>query len=88
MTETVVKNLAEEDKKKQGLYVMGYVVPWWVVVVVICVLVYLAYDNEIVNAFQKIACPTEVRLSGPKLTMSPTYANLETPRDLRNFLRR
>lgn len=90
MTDPVVTSLPPEEHKKKpnGLQICNYVVPWWVVIVVVCVLIYLALDNEIVDGLQKITGPKEVKLSGSTLNVTPPkFANLDTPRDLRNFLR-
>lgn len=41
----------EKDKQqeKKGLKLAGYVIPWWVVVVAVIVLAYLAYDNHMLD---------------------------------------
>lgn len=36
-------------KEKKGLKLAGYVVPWWIVIVVVLVLAYLAYDNHMLD---------------------------------------
>lgn len=41
----------DNDKKqeKKGLKLAGYVIPWWVVIVAVLVLAYLAYDNHMLD---------------------------------------
>ncbi len=51
MSETQNNVVQDNDKKKEskGLKLAGYVVPWWVVIVVVLVLAYLAYDNHMLD---------------------------------------
>jgi len=46
-----VVSIQDNDKKqeKKGLKLAGYIVPWWVVLVVFLVLLYLAYDNNMLD---------------------------------------
>lgn len=69
---------AENKEKKQGLTVLGYVVPWWAIIVVILVVLYFAYERGYIagvlgDAFK--ATPVkEVELKGPVQVVSALSA--------------
>lgn len=79
--QTVLKS--EEEKKESGLNLLGYVVPWWVVILVVAVLVYVAYDNDMFK--NVLESPTEVRTSGPSLNIQKNGLDVETPVQLKRY---
>lgn len=62
-----VSNNSEEKQKKKGLQILGYVVPWWAVVLVILVALYFAYERGyLVGILGDIAKPErQIELKGP-----------------------
>jgi hypothetical protein len=73
----------EEDKKKPGLRVAGYVIPWVVVVLVLVVLVAVVYGEYLKNIFQSVACPKVISAS-----VGSVGSMVETPAGIRKFFRR
>jgi hypothetical protein len=75
-----VKN-EEEKHQKKGLHVLGYVVPWWVVIVVVALLVYLAYTQGYLE--KVVGKPKQVSLVSP-VTQSGGFG-VETPENIRQL---
>lgn len=52
-TQNIATQSQNDDKKqeKKGLKLAGYVIPWWVVLVAVLILAYVAYDNGMLNVF-------------------------------------
>jgi hypothetical protein len=73
----------EEEKKKAGLKVLGYVVPWLVVVLVLVVLVAVIYGEYLKKVFQSVACPKVIAAS-----VGSVGSMVETPVGVRQFFRR
>lgn len=73
----------EEEKKKAGLRVAGYVVPWVVVILVLVVLVAVVYGEYLKNVFQSVACPKVISAS-----VGSVGSMVETPGSVRKFFRR
>ena len=71
----------EEHKKVSGLNVFGYVVPWWVVILVLVVLLYVAYDNDLLK---DVIGTKEIRMNGPNLNVGNSM-DLQTPTQLKYF---
>ena len=82
MVETTVVP-KEEEKKKAGLNVLGYVVPWLVVVLVVVVLVAVVYGEYLKKVFQSVACPQVIAAS-----VGSVGSMVQTPTGLRQFYRR
>jgi len=57
----------ENKKASNGLNVLGYVVPWWAVLLVVLVILYFAYEKGyFVELFGVNAAPRkEISLAGP-----------------------
>ena len=72
----------EEHKKVTGLNVFGYVVPWWVVILVLVVLLYVAYDNDLLKDVG--GSMKEIRMNGPNLNVGNSF-DVQTPKQLRYF---
>ena len=71
----------EEHKKVSGLNVFGYVVPWWVVILVLVVLLYVAYDNDLLK---DVIGTKEIRMNVPNLNVGNSM-DLQTPTQLKYF---
>jgi hypothetical protein len=82
---------SEENKtiRHNGLKVMGYFVPWWVVAVVIILIIYVGYDSynqEIGQCFSKclgiIKDNKVVSLNSPNMNMTGgSFKNFGPPVD-------
>jgi hypothetical protein len=74
----------EEHKTNAGLNLLGYTVPWWVVLLVIAVLVYVAYDN---NLLKDVLGPSNqvIRASGSNIDVGSAL-DVETPAQIRRFM--
>lgn len=75
-----VKN-EEEKHQKKGLHLWGYVAPWWVVVVVVALLVYLAYTQGYLE--KVVGKPRQVTLVAP-VSQSGGFG-VETPENIRQL---
>ena len=82
-------NITSDDKKKTcSLRVLGYELPWWVLVLVLLAVLYLLYDYNVVNKF--VGQPTH---SLPRMPELPSLGSLtggvgvETPEEIRNLFR-
>jgi hypothetical protein len=73
----------KEEKKKSGLQVLGYVVPWVVVVLVLVVLLVMVYGERLKASFQTAVCPSVISASLASATSVPG-----TPAGLKQFFRR
>lgn len=65
------------DKKKKGLNVLGYIVPWWAVLLVILVALYFFYEKGYLNGILNdlIKPEKELELKGPIVSvLSPASA--------------
>lgn len=40
----------EEMKKRKGLKISGYVIPWWIVILILLVALYYSYEQGYLNA--------------------------------------
>jgi len=72
----------EEKHQAKGLHILGYVVPWWVVIVVVALLVYLAYNQGYLE--QVVGKPKEVSLVAPTLHTGGGFG-VETPESMRQL---
>jgi hypothetical protein len=97
MSETQnIMTQSPDDKNKQheknGLKLAGYVIPWWVLAVVVLVLLYLAYDNHmfdfVCNPNKQIAFVPNIR-QGVQLPsiLPPSQMNqaVQIPQNLKNL---
>lgn len=81
------------DKKpeKKGLKLAGYVIPWWVVIVVVLVLAYLAYDNHMLdfvcNPKKEISFVSQARGIPLPSLLPPMEMNqaVQVPQNLKNL---
>jgi hypothetical protein len=92
-TQNIMAPSQDNDKKqeKKGLKLAGYVIPWWVVIAVVLVLVYLAYDNHMLdfvcNPKKEIAfAPQAKGIPLPSL-LPPAEMNqaVQVPQNLKNL---
>ena len=81
--EQVVAPVKHEEEKQyaKGLHVLGYVIPWWVVVVVIALAVYLAYEQGYLEKF--VGKPRTVSIPASSAPMTGGALTLETPEQVR-----
>lgn len=93
MSETQNNVVQDNDKKqeKKGLKLAGYVVPWWVVLVAVLVLAYLAYDNHmfdfVCNPKKQIAFAPQARgIPLPSLLPQGDLTQaIQVPQNLKNL---
>lgn len=83
------ENKTEENKtvRQDGFKVMGYLVPWWVVVFVILLILYVAYENHYLDNIPGIGIfgeHREVALAGPVANIGPA---VDTPTDIAEIKR-
>lgn len=68
-SETLNVVAENEKRKKKGLNILGYVVPWWIVVLVILVALYFSYEqgylDGIINDSILPSRTKEIELKGP-----------------------
>lgn len=65
----------EKQNEKKGLHIATYVIPWWVVIVALIILVYLAVDN---NMLDFICNPKKEISFGPKMQTMPLPPLMQT----------
>jgi hypothetical protein len=73
----------ENKQKKQGLQVFGYVVPWWAVVLILLVVLYVAYEKGYLSGvLSDMGLPVqkEIKLKGPLVPVSVESAPEEVKR--------
>lgn len=84
-------SVPEENNATQarGLRVAGYVIPWWVVIVVVALLAYLIYlctsNNQTVGLVAPSTSPAVVTLQGGRLAPRLQTYGLETPAQVREL---
>lgn len=66
--EQKIEQKNEDNLKKKGLNILGYVIPWWAVLLVVLVILYFAYEkgflSGILGDVQKFGAKP-VELKGP-----------------------
>lgn len=94
MSETqnnVVPQDNNKQQEKKGLKLAGYVIPWWVVIVAVLVLAYLAYDNHMLdfvcNPKKEISFAPQARgVPLPSLLPQSDLAQaIQVPQNLKNL---
>ncbi len=73
-----------KPERKRGITLMGYFVPWWAVVVVLLVALYLAHEQGYLSGMtgsQKLAEAKPVELQGQVLSIG----GASTPEDVRRL---
>lgn len=64
-SETKLANGTQESHtRRSGLTLMGVVIPWWVVVVLVLILAYVAYDQNWLGVKQTLRLPEYNVLQG------------------------
>ena len=85
--EQVSTNTSTQDEKKkrpEGLKLFGYIIPWWVVLVVVCLALYMAYEKgylaDVVgkpDGTGMFMGTQEVALAGPVIDVQPVNTPTE-----------
>lgn len=85
MTAEEVKNEQPEMAQKNGMKMCGYTIPWWVLLVVVLLIVYVVYDQGYFRSMTS-AQPRQITL--PMMQTGGNFgAGLDTPMEIRQLFK-